>query len=270
MLKCGQLFNCSETAVYCSTVQLSGELRIKNDEVRRTRAIRKTQYEIGWFVVDMDKKSEIRNPKSEISLRGGFTLTEVLLVVVIIALVGGVGGGIYVGTHKRMLVEKAARDFLLTAQYARIMAIEQGSRYMLVIGAVRVRAIRESPLHAAPVSSVEDRNGSFWLETLQWDEEARSSTQVIVQDYYCRPVEFTGDVKFENVLIVPTGLETAEAGEENTIVFSPSGTAYAAVVQIGDGKTHYAISIDAATGKTTMYFGLAEKIKASSVDLDAE
>ena len=211
------------------------------------------------------EKFEIRNSKSEISLRTGFTLTEMLLVVVIIALVGGVGGGIYVGTHKRMLVEKAARDFLLTAQYARIMAIEQGSRYMLRIGAVR-----EPPLHAAPVSSVEDRNGGFWLETLQWDEGARSSTQVIVQDYYCRPVEFTGDVKFENVLIVPTGLETAEAGEENTIVFSPSGTAYAAVVQIGDGKTHYAISIDAATGKTTMYFGLAEKIKASSVDLDAE
>jgi prepilin-type N-terminal cleavage/methylation domain-containing protein len=220
----------------------------------------------------MDKKSEIRNPKSEISLRGGFTLTEMLLVVVIIALVGGVGGGIYVGTHKRMLVEKAARDFLLTAQYARIMAIEQGSRYMLRIGAVR-----EPPLHAAPVSSVEDRNGGFWLETLQWDEEARSSTQVIVQDYYCRPVEFTGDVKFEDVRIVPVGLETAEgrggsrtARTGDTIVFSPSGTAYAAVVQIGDGKTHYAISIDAATGKTTMYFGLAEKIKASSVDLDAE
>ena len=246
MRDCGLLLYCSTNAQMRSTAQLSGELRMKNLELRTMNNEQRT----------MDKK--------------GFTLTEVLLVVVIIALVGGVGGGIYVGTHKRMLVEKAARDFLLTAQYARIMAIEQGSRYMLVIGAVRVRAIRESPLHAAPVYSVEDRNGGFWLETLQWDEEARSSTQVVVQDYYCRPVEFTGDVKFENVLIAPTGLETAEAGEENTIVFSPSGTASSAVVQIGDGKTHYAISIDAATGKTTMYFGLAEKIKASSVDLDAE
>ena len=197
----------------------------------------------------MDKKSEIRNPKSEISLRGGFTLTEVLLVVVIIALVGGVGGGIYVGTHKRMLVEKAARDFLFTAQYARIMAIEQGSRYTMQLDAA---------------------NNSFWLATARWDEEAGQTTQVIVQDYYCRPVEFTGDVKFEDVLITPTGLETAETNEEDTIVFLPSGTASSAVVQIGDGKTHYAISVDAATGKGTMYFGTAEKIKASSVDLDAE
>jgi prepilin-type N-terminal cleavage/methylation domain-containing protein len=199
-------------------------------------------------------KFGVRSSEFEVRSKG-FTLTEVLLVVVIIALVGGVGGGIYVGTHKRMLVEKAARDFLFTAQYARIMAIEQGSRYTMQLD-----------VHP-PVAG---KNNSFWLETLQWDEEARQTAQVIVKDYYCRPVEFTGDVKFENVLIAPTGLEMAEAGEENTIVFSPSGTASSAVVQIGDGKTHYAISIDAATGKAMMYFGTAEKIKASSVDLDAQ
>lgn len=194
------------------------------------------------------KNYEIRNTQYEIRVKG-FTLTEVLLVVVIIALVGGIGGGIYVGTHKRMLVEKAARDFLLTAQYARIMAIEQGSRYMLQLDAA---------------------NNGFWLTTSQWDEESGSSTQVIVQDYYCRPVELAGEVKFEDVRIVPVGLETAQTDEVDAIVFLPSGTASSAVVQIGDGKTHYAISIDAATGKATMYFGTTEKIKMNSVDLDAE
>jgi prepilin-type N-terminal cleavage/methylation domain-containing protein len=188
----------------------------------------------------------IRNSKLRM---GGFTLTEVLLVVVIIALVGGVGGGIYVGTHKRMEVEKAARDFLLTAQYARIMAIEQQSRYTM---------------------QLDSANNRFWLETGQWNEEAGQTTQVIVQDYYCRPVEFTGDVKFEDVLITPTGLEAAETNEGDTIVFLPNGGASSAVVRIGDGKTHYAISVDAATGRATMYFGTAEKIQTSSVDLDAE
>jgi prepilin-type N-terminal cleavage/methylation domain-containing protein len=187
----------------------------------------------------------------------GFTLTEVLLVVVIIALVGGVGGGIYVGTHKRMLVEKAARDFLLTAQYARIMAIEQGSRYMLVIG-VPAAVLRQQD---AVVSSGEDRNGGFWLEILQWDEEARSSTQVIVQDYYCRPVEFTGDVKFEDVRIVPVGLETAQTDEADTIVFSPSGTASSAVVQIGDGKTHYAIASTPPPARQQCISGWLKRLK---------
>jgi len=179
----------------------------------------------------------------------GFTITEVLLVVVIIALIAGVGGGLYVGTHKRMLVEKAAREFLLTAQYARIMAIEQQSRYTLQLDAA---------------------NNRFWLATAQWDAQAGQTTQVIVQDYYCRPIELAGDVKFEDVQIAPMSLETAETNEGDAMVFLPNGSASSAVIRIGDGKTHYAISIDAATGKATMYFGTAEEIKMNSVDLDAE
>jgi type II secretion system protein H len=179
----------------------------------------------------------------------GFTITEVLLVVVIIALIAGVGGGLYVGTHKRMLVEKAAREFLLTAQYARIMAIEQQSRYTLQLDAA---------------------NNRFWLATAQWDAQAGQTTQVIVQDYYCRPIELAGDVKFEDVQIAPMSLETAETDEGDAMVFLPNGSASSAVIRIGDGKTHYAISIDAATGKATMYFGTAEEIKMNSVDLDAE
>ena len=180
---------------------------------------------------------------------GGFTITEVLLVVVIIALIAGVGGGLYVGTHKRMLVEKAAREFLLTAQYARIMAIEQQSRYTLQLDAA---------------------NNRFWLATAQWDAQAGQTTQVIVQDYYCRPIELAGDVKFEDVQIAPMSLETAETDKGDAMVFLPNGSASSAVIRIGDGKTHYAISIDAATGKATMYFGTAEEIKMNSVDLDAE
>ena len=179
----------------------------------------------------------------------GFTITELLLVVIIIALIAGAGGGLYVGTHKRMLVEKAVRDFLLTAQYARIMAIEQQSRYTLQLDAA---------------------NNRFWLATAQWDAETGQTTQVIVQDYYCRPIEFAGDVKFEDIQIAPTSLETSETDEGDAIVFLPNGSTSSAVIRIGDDKTNYAISIDAATGKATLYFGETEEIKASSVDLDAE
>ena len=189
--------------------------------------------------------------------REGFTLTEVLLVVVMISLVAGVGGGIYVGTHKRAQVEVAARDFMLTAQYARVMAIEQQKRYTLQLDAV---------------------NNRFWLATTHsprgeaagWDDESGQAQQVIVQDYYCKPVELTGDVRFEDVKITAAGMESVETDEEDAIVFSPDGSASSAVIQIGDGKTHYAINVDAATGKTTVYFGTVEKIQARSFDLDAE
>lgn len=183
--------------------------------------------------------------------RCGFTLVEVLVVVVIISLLGGLGGSIYMGTYKRMLVEKAARDFVLTAQYARIMAIEKRRQYKILLDAA---------------------NNGFLLATTQLDEEGGQTEQMIVKDSFCRPVEFEGEVKFENIQITPTGIETTTETDEDeqVIVFSPNGTAQSAVIQIGDGKTHYAVTISAATGKAKVYFGTTENVEVVTIDLDAE
>jgi len=196
-----------------------------------------------------------RKLQLKVKKRCGFTLAEVLVVVVIISLLAGLGGGIYMGTYRRMLVEKAARNFVLTAKYARIMAIEKQRQY-------------EIRLDAA--------NNGFHLATTQWDEETEQTEQIVVRDSYCRPVEFEGNIKFENVEITPTGLETTTDDNEKTIVFSPDGTAQPAVIQIGDGKTHYTISVSTATGRTKMYFGPVEDLKTGTdarigaIDLDAE
>ena len=184
--------------------------------------------------------------------RRGFTLAEVLAVVLVISLLASLGGGIYVGTFKRMLVEKAARSLLLTAKYARIMAIERQTQYKMHLDLT---------------------NGEFYLATTQYDEEAEQSAHIIVRDPYCKPVQFEGDVKFEDIQVTPISWETsAESGseEEQTIVFLPNGTADSAVIQIGDDKTHYTVSISAATGKAKVYFGTTENVTSSTVDLDAE
>ncbi len=182
----------------------------------------------------------------------GFTIAEVLLVVLIIGLIAGSGTGLYVGTFKKLRVQRAAYDFFLTAQYARIMAIERRSQYKMQLDTV---------------------GNGFLLTTLLWDEEGEQATEQIVKDPYCKPVQFEGDVAFEDVVIAPSSLEM-EAAEENedqqTVVFSPNGTAQTAVVQIGDGKTHYTISISAATGRAKMYFGTAENVKVTTTDLDME
>ncbi len=172
------------------------------------------------------------------------------MVVVIIGLVSGVGAGLYVGTFRKMQVEKAAYDFFLTAKYARLIAVEKQSQYKMELDLA---------------------NRGFYLTTVLWDEESGQAQQEIVKNYYCKPVQFQGDVVFESVDVVPNGWETQSVSEEQqTITFSPNGTAQSSVVQIGDGYTHYTISVSPATGRAKMYFGTAENVKVGTTDLDAE
>jgi len=180
----------------------------------------------------------------------GFTLTEILLVVAIIAMVGGLGSGYCVGTYKKLLVEKAARQFLLMARYARIMAIEQQRSYEV---------------------QIDPNNQGFLLATVQTDPQTGESQKTLVRDFFCKPVEFEGDVEFEDVQLLGYAEGSSdESGMESRIVFFPSGSAESAIVQIGDGKTHYSIAVVAATGKASLYLGLTTDVKTASIDLDLE
>jgi prepilin-type N-terminal cleavage/methylation domain-containing protein len=180
----------------------------------------------------------------------GFTVSELLMVVVIIGLLTSAGAGLYVGTFRKMQVEKAVYDFFLTAKYARLMAVEKQSHYKM---------------------ELDQANNGFYLTTVLWDEESGQAQQEIVSNLYCKPVEFEGDVVFESVNIAPSGWETQSVDEEQqTIVFSPDGTAQSSVVQIGDGQTHYSISISPATGRAKMFFGTAENVTIGTTDLEAE
>lgn len=184
----------------------------------------------------------------------GFTLGEVLLVVLIIGLIAGSGTGLYVGTFRKLRVQKAAYDLLLMAQYGRIMAIERNTRCTLVLDAA---------------------NNAFWLSTLQWDEENEEAAEQIVRDPYCKPVQLEGDVMFEDLQIAQGALEMEEDSETETVqqqsvVFLPDGSAQTAAIQIGDGKIRYTIGISAATGRAKLYSGTTEKVKVTSIDLDME
>ncbi|NIP26007.1 MAG: hypothetical protein GWN67_16830, partial [Phycisphaerae bacterium] len=75
----------------------------------------------------------------------------------------GVGAGFYIGTYERLQVEKAARDFFLTAKYARIMAIERQKPYRI---------------------ELDTTNGGFFLTTAQLNQETEQTEQTIVRDLY--------------------------------------------------------------------------------------
>jgi len=196
--------------------------------------------------VSPNQKSKTTNRKSA----RGFTLTEILLVVAIIAMVGGLGSGYAVGTYKKLLVEKAARQFLLMARYARIMAIEQHRPYEL---------------------QIDPNNQGFFLTTTQMNRETGDSERIVVRDFFCKPVKFEGQVRFEDVQMLQyTGDSSGEMGPEQKVVFLPNGSAESAVLQIGDGKTHYSIAVVAATGKTSLYPGITTDVQTASIDLDLQ
>ena len=195
----------------------------------------------------------IRTNKMKRKIQKGdsaFTIAEVLLVVVLIVLIAGAAGGIYVGTYKKALVEKAARDFLLAAKYARISAIEQQTRCMMKLDAV---------------------NNGFLLLRDEINEETEETEQMVIRDVYFKPVQFGDGVNFEKISIEPAESEqTVEPEMQNVIAFSSDGTAQAAVIQIGNGKTHYTAQISGVTGRTKIYEGTVENITADTIDLDKE
>lgn len=194
-------------------------------------------------------RKQNQKTKGKVDLRG-FTVTELLLVIILIALLGSAGGGLYVGTYRRMLVERAARDIVLAAKYARIMAIEKQNPYKMEFDAV---------------------NNGFLLTCTSFSQQTETDTRVIVRDEYFKPVQFGGDVKFEDIQIVPLGSQTESDSDAQTqIVFQPNGTAQLAVIQVGDGKNHYTVSIAAATGKAKMISGTVENVRIGTVDLDAQ
>jgi hypothetical protein len=175
---------------------------------------------------------------------------EILLVTAIIAMVAGLGGSYCVGTYKRLMVEKTARQLLLMATYARIMAIEQQRPYELRLDA---------------------GNRGFLLTTTAVNRQTGETERVIVSDYYCRPVEFEGDVKFEDMVLPEmTGMPTNGDDTEQKVVFLPNGSAETAVLQIGDGMSHYSVAVVAATGKATLTVGTVKEVEMASIDLDLE
>lgn len=180
----------------------------------------------------------------------GFTLIELLVVIAIISLMASIGGGMLLGSYERLKVDKAASNLLLTAKYARMMAVEQQKIYTLYLDIL---------------------NNEFYLVTTLFNEETGQTGEVIVQDPYCKPVAYEDNIRFEDIQITPIGLETVTETEDlSTIAFLPDGTAQSAVIQIGNEKTHYALSINAATGNAKLILGTIENVKVSTIDLDSE
>lgn len=179
--------------------------------------------------------------------RAGFTLTELLAVVLIITLIAGAGGGIYMAGYQKRQIESAARQLLLAAKYARVLAVDYQTQCTLHFDMAEQR---------------------FFLSVTEVNDETGAFEQRIIQNQYAKPVTLEPPIRFEVTEMNINDTEPSPPVSENKqIVFYPDGRAQATMIRIGDERNTYTAVVSAATGRMTLYEGNTEPEK-ETIDLD--
>jgi prepilin-type N-terminal cleavage/methylation domain-containing protein len=177
--------------------------------------------------------------------RRAFTFVELMVVTLLIALLAGSSIRGSVATFRKMQVERAAREVFLSAQFARIQAVES-QRSALVTLDPKTRSLAVTA--------------------------GGKGGQQLVRNAYTRPYQFAEEVNYERIDITPTRPSDSATQDETpstVITFRPDGSADGAVVQVGNGKTHWTVYISSATGSARAEQGAAnEQSPTMAIDLD--
>lgn len=175
--------------------------------------------------------------------RRAFTFVELMVVTLLIALLAGSTIRGSVQTFRKMQVERAAREVYLSSQFARIQAVEsQRSAHVTL----------DAKTQSIVVTAGKGRQ--------------------LVRNAYSRPYQFAEGVTYERIDITPTrppDMMTDDETANTVITFRPDGSADGAVVQVGNGKTHWTVYISSATGAARAESGVAKEASPTMViDLD--
>jgi prepilin-type N-terminal cleavage/methylation domain-containing protein len=177
--------------------------------------------------------------------RRAFTFVELMVVTLLIALLAGSSIRGSIQTFRKMQVERAAREVFLAAQFARVQAVDS-QRSCEVMLDPKTRSVHVAVL--------------------------LKKGQQLVRNAYSKPYQFSEDVTFERIDILPsrpTDMGLDESVPNTMISFHPDGSADAAVVQVGNGKTHWTLYVSSGTGMAKTELGPAkENAVTMVVDLD--
>ena len=184
--------------------------------------------------------------------RSSFTLVEMLLVVMLVVLLSTAAGAYYLRTYERLKVARCARDLSLAIKYAKLVAAETQMNVYLVI---------------------DYGKSSFSLKRFVFDEEISEKREIVISNQYFRPVTLPSDIKFEGIwdsALMPTAVPVVDDERICTTTFYPDGTSDMLITQLGDGRTHYTVTLFSTGAGAEIKFGWAEDIKLPFVDLDAQ
>jgi len=182
--------------------------------------------------------------------KSGFTLVELLVAIVIMTVLTGIGASLLTGTNQQLQVQKAANALLVMSQYARMSAIEEQRAYKLYI---------------------DKANNEFYLLTTIFDEETQTAEEIVLEDSLVAPVTLEGATMIEDVRLVSNdNYSGSTSSDQYIITFAPDGSSQTAIVQIGDEKTTFTLSINEVTGKSKLIKGTVDDVEIDTIDIDAE
>ena len=175
--------------------------------------------------------------------RGGFTIVELLAVVLVIGLLASMVGGRYVGSYRKGQAAKAARELVLACQYGRMVALE----YQRVC---KLKMDRETK--------------QFYLTIFQYDELTGQFDEQLIQNWYSKPVTLEGDVSFQDIQVTRGGHVVRDS---EAVHFFANGSSEGALIRVGDDRFTYTVKVSAGTGRVSMHEG-APEFAAEVLDLD--
>ena len=233
--------------------------------------------------------------------RVGFTLVELLVVILLVVMLASVMGGDYFRQHRKRQVDKTAQELLLAAKYARVVAVE-----------------RQSPCSL----KLDQTAGRFYLTVDEVDSTGAEATEVVLNNLYTQPAALPGEVQFLQISVQPryaylmaadarqgrtrndsdslgsslisswvqsetespSGLSgetrsllgltdessSSEREEAKEIQFYPDGTADPAAVLLGTEERPYTLIVSGTTGRAKLRRGEIEEVQRDVIDLDLQ
>ncbi len=192
--------------------------------------------------------------KERMQKRGhaGFTLLEVMVVVILMAMMAAFAGGYYLRSQKRWQVERTSQELFLLLRYARVAAIER---------------------QATCKAYLDQTANRVWLTSYTENEEG-GREEVVLENRFSRPVELPEHVQFMKIELkrleqARENNETeAEESEADIITFRPDGTADQALIILGDTLTFFSITLDSVSGRAVCHSGIMDSLPQQVMDLD--